>query len=144
MAASEPMHRTTEDVDAFLSAGPRAELLHAVDRALRAGMPDVPRTLWRGVFWGGTTQAIVGYGDLRQPRPRGEDVDWFLIGLAEQKSHVSLHVNAVADGTYLAHRYADRLGRVKVGSAAVTFRRLEDIDLEVVTELAREAIRVSN
>lgn len=143
MAASEPMHRTKEDVDAFLSSGPRAELLQAVDRALRAGMPNIPRTLWRGVFWGGTAQAIVGYGDLRQPRPRGEDVDWFLIGLAEQQNHVSLYVNAVAGGAYLAHRYAERLGRVKVGSAAVTFRRLEDIDLEVVTELAREAIRVS-
>ncbi|WP_156156221.1 DUF1801 domain-containing protein [Demequina maris] len=143
MSGPESMRRTDDDVDAFLAAGPRAELLIAVDAALRAGMPDAPRTLWRGVFWGGTEQAIVGYGDISQPRPRGDDVDWFLIGLAEQKNHVSLYVNAVADGAYLAHRYADRLGRVRVGAAAVTFRRLEDLDLDAVAEMARAAVALS-
>ncbi|MDN4476714.1 hypothetical protein QQX09_12700 [Demequina sp. SYSU T00192] len=143
MAGPDSMRRTDDDVDAFLAASPRAELLVAVDAALRAGMPGVSRTLWRGVFWGGTEQAIVGYGDISQPRPRGEDVEWFLIGLAEQKGHVSLYVNAVADGAYLAHRYADRLGKVRTGAAAVTFRRLEDLDLAVVTEMAREALAVS-
>ncbi|MDN4478379.1 hypothetical protein [Demequina lignilytica] len=139
MAGDGSVRRTADDVDAFLAASPRAGTLQAVDAALRAGMPGAPRTLWRGVFWGGTDQAIVGYGDIRQPRPRGADVDWFLIGLAEQKNHVSLYVNAVADGAYLAHRYAERLGRVKVGSAVVTFRRLEDLDLAVVTEMAARA-----
>ena len=143
MSDTESMHRTDEDVDAFLAASPRADLLIAVDGALRAGMPDAPRTLWRGVFWSGTEQAIVGYGDISQPRPRGEAVDWFLIGLAEQKSYVSLYVNAVADGAYLSHKFADRLGKVKTGSAAVSFRRLEDLDLDVVTEMAAEALRVS-
>ncbi|WP_062303953.1 DUF1801 domain-containing protein [Demequina subtropica] len=143
MTNPTPVRRTDEDVDAFLAAGPRAELLTAVDAALRAGMPGIPRALWRGVFWGGTEQAIVGYGDIVQPRPRGEAVEWFLIGLAEQKNHVSLYVNAVAEGAYLAHRYADRLGRVKVGAAAVTFRSLEGVDLGVITEMAAEAVRLS-
>ncbi|SEI98621.1 DUF1801 domain-containing protein [Demequina mangrovi] len=143
MSNPNPVRRTDEDVDAFLAASPRAALLIAVDAALVAGMPGVSRTLWRGVFWGGTEQAIVGYGDISQPRPRGEAVDWFLIGLAEQARHVSLYVNAVADGAYLAHRYADRLGKVKVGAAAVTFRTLEDVDLAVVTEMAREAAALS-
>ncbi|WP_062521313.1 DUF1801 domain-containing protein [Demequina silvatica] len=143
MAGDESMRRTDEDVDAFLAASPRAALLQAVDASLRAGLPDLPRTLWRGVFWGGTEQAIVGYGDISQRRPRGGAVDWFLIGLAEQKSHVSLYVNAASDGAYLAHRYAERLGRVKVGAAAVTFRRIEDLDLAVVEEMAAEAARLA-
>ncbi|NJD28022.1 MAG: hypothetical protein FIA92_06950 [Chloroflexi bacterium] len=36
-------------------------------------------------------------------------------------------------------RYADRLGKVKVGSANVTFRRLGDVGLPVLVEMATQA-----
>lgn len=62
------------------------------------------------------------------PRPRGAHVDWFLIGLAEQTKHLSVYVNAVEDGAYLLKQRADRLGRVKVGAAASTFTKLENLD----------------
>jgi len=62
-----------------------------------------------------------------------------VIGLAVQKAHLSLYVSAAEDGRYLVKRYADRLGRVKVGSANVTFKRLSDVDLSVLLEMARRA-----
>ena len=116
----------------------------AIDGVLVEAMPGASRRLWVGTFWGGTHQEIVGYGDLRQPRPTGDPVDWFTIGLALQQRHVSLYVNAVEDGRYLAHGYADRLGKVKVGSASVTFRRVDDLDLNVLAELAAHAYRLTN
>ena len=129
------MERTTEDVDAFLEAqGPTSDLART-DALVRAALPDLSRTLWRGVFWGGTEQAIVGYGDIVQSRPRGPDVEWFLVGLARQKRHLSLYVNAVDDGAYLTRQYADRLGRARVGAAAITFSRLDDVDTAALHEL---------
>jgi hypothetical protein len=62
-----------------------------------------------------------------------------MVGLALQKNHISLYVNAVADGKYLGDRYRARLGKVKTGSASISFRRLEDIDLGVLTELVTAA-----
>ncbi|MEU6249153.1 DUF1801 domain-containing protein [Glycomyces sp. NPDC047010] len=141
MAEDDSMHRTDEDVAAFIAASARAETLARVDAVLREAMPGAPRTLWRGVFWGGTEQAIIGYGDLVQPRPRGRSADWFLIGLAEQQAHVSLYVNAVEDGAYLARTYADRLGRVRTGAASIAFKRIEDLDLTVLAEMAAHAAR---
>ncbi len=114
-------------------------IMLAVDELITDAMPNRRRVLWRGVFWGGTEQTIIGYGDIRQPRPRGEDVEWFLVGLAKQKQHYSLYVNAVADGAYLGQQYADRLGKVKVGAASLGFRDLEAIDLDVLAELLTEA-----
>lgn len=143
MGTDESMHRTDEDVDVFIDGSGRAADLRAVDRALRAALPGIERTLWRGVFWGGTEQAIIGYGDLLQPRPRGRDVEWFLIGLAEQRNFLSLYVNAAEDGAYLAKRYADRLGRVKVGAASIGFKSAEDLDLDVLEQLARHAARLA-
>jgi len=87
------------------------------------------RMLWEGPMWGGTEQRIIGYGAYRQENRSGAAVDWFVIGLAVQKAHLSLCVSAAEDGQYLAKRYADRLSRVKVGSANVTFRRLSDVEL---------------
>lgn len=67
---------------------------------------------------------------------------WFLVGLAEQSRHLSLYVNAADGEGYLVRRYAPRLGRVKVGAAAITFRTLDDLDVEALHELLVEARRI--
>ena len=110
-----------------------------LDGVIAAALPGRRRVLWQGIFWGGTEQSIIGYGSVTQPRPRGEDVNWFLIGLARQKSNYSIYVNAVEDGAYLGKRYAAQLGKVKLGSASIGFKRGDDIDREGLTSLLRRA-----
>jgi hypothetical protein len=66
-------------------------------------------------------------------------VDWFIAGLAAQKNYITVFVTAVEEGAYLAERYADRLGKVKVGRTTVSFKRLADVDLKVLLELIRRA-----
>lgn len=123
------MERVDDDVDAFLRGAADAADLLRLDEIIRDALPEEDRVLWRGPMWGGTNQAIVGYGSIVQPRPRGGDVEWFLIGLAAQKNHLSVYVNAAEAGGYLVQARAARLGRVKVGAAAVTFRSVSDLDL---------------
>ena len=123
------MEMVGEDVDAFLQASGRADELVALDALILDTLPGVSRVLWRGKMWGGTDQAIIGYGLIRQPRPRGAAVQWFLVGLAEQKKHLSVYVNAAESGAYLVQQRASRLGKVKVGAAAVTFGSITDLDL---------------
>ena len=81
-------------------------------------------------FWGGTEQSIIGYGDLTYERPGKETVEWFVVGLAPQKNYNSIYVNARDEDGYLIQRFADRLGKVKVRSAAITFKKADDIDLD--------------
>ena len=135
------MQRTDLDVDAFLASleSPRAADLRALDRLIGAELPGLERVLWEGTMWGGTAQRIVGYGGITQQRPRGASVDWFLVGIAEQQRHLSVYVNAVEEGEYLVKRRAGRLGRVKVGSAAVTFASLDDLDSGAFRALLRRA-----
>jgi hypothetical protein len=132
--------------DEFLATIDEATIradMRRLDELLVAQMPGRRRVLYEGTFWGGTEQHIIGYGVLVQPRPRGEDVRWFIVGLARQKASYSLYVNAVADGAYLGRKYADRLGKVKMGSASIGFRSLDDVDLDVLEELATEAHRIT-
>lgn len=43
------------------------------------------------------------------------------------------------EGQYLGKRYAERLGKVKAGSASLSFRRASEIDLDVLREMAAQA-----
>ena len=135
------MERTDTDVDDFLAEGEgrRADDLRALDRIVSEEFAGLERVLWEGAMWGGTHQRIVGYGAISQPRPRGASVEWFLVGLAMQQQHLSLYVNAADGGQYLVKAWADRLGKVKVGSAAVTFGSLADVDEQALRALLRRA-----
>ena len=135
------MEKSDLDPDAYLASLPqdRRGTMTALDVLIRDTLPGRPRTVWTGTFWGGTEQTIIGYGDITQSRPRGPDVEWFAVGLALQKAHVSLYVNAVDGGRYLTQAYAGRLGTAKVGSASVSIRRLEDVDVEALAEMLRRA-----
>ncbi|MGR0320841.1 hypothetical protein [Agromyces sp. ZXT2-3] len=139
------MERTDRDVDAVLAAldGERADAIRELDRVVSAEFAGLERALWEGVFWGGTEQAIIGYGAVTQPRPKGGSVDWFLVGLADQAKHLSIYVNAAEDGAYLVQRFAPELGRVKVGSAAISVTSLDRLDLDAFVRLLRRAREVT-
>ncbi len=135
------MERTGADVDTFLAglADARRDDMVALDALIRSHLGSRERELWEGVFWGGTVQQIIGYARIEQPRPKGPAVEWFLLGLALQKDHISLYVNAAADGAYLTKKYASRLGKAKVGAAAVTITRLDTVDLDALEAMIAEA-----
>jgi hypothetical protein len=135
------MHRSSTPPEAYLASLPEevAADLKALDTELTRIFAGHERVLWEGPMWGGTEQRIIGYGAMTQRNRSGGEVDWFVVGLAAQKAHRSLYVSAVEDGQYLVKRWADRLGRVKVGSANVTFRHLSDVDLPAMLAMAERA-----
>ncbi len=135
------MQRSSTSPDDFITALPEAarDDIAMLDAQLSQIFAGHERVLWEGKMWGGTEQRIIGYGAYRYEGRSGASGDWFVLGLAAQKAHLSLYVSAVEDGQYLVKRYADRLGKVKVGSANVTFKRLADVDLAVLLEMAERA-----
>ena len=135
------MERTDRDVDEYLAQlqSARADSLRAVDAVIAESLGGLERRLWEGVFWGGTEQQIIGYGDVTQPRPRGGSVEWFLVGLAEQKRHLSIYVNAAEGKEYLASSWAGRLGKVKASSAAITFASVDDLALDQLRAMLARA-----
>ena len=118
--------------------------IEVLDRLITEAMPGASRTLWEGRFWGGTDQRIIGYGDLIYERPNKPTVEWFVVGLAAQKNHLSLYVSATDETGHFLGRYADKLGKVKVGSAAVTFKSVSDLNLDQLRRLVAEAGQIAD
>lgn len=134
------MERTNKDVDAFLQSldDDRADDIRRLDAAIVERMPGAERHLYEGKFWGGSDQSIVGYG-IMDYEGSGKAIEWFVVGLAAQKNYISMYVNAVEDGTYLLRNYEAKLGKAKLGSASISFDRIDDIDLDVLMQLVGEA-----
>ncbi len=137
------MEPTNDDVDAFLADLGNDDLT-TLDAQIADVFAGTDRVLWRGIFWGGTEQAIIGYGDWTFRRPGKPDVKWFMVGLAQQKNAISIYIMAVEDGQYAVKKYADTLAsgtgaKPKVGSSVVSIKRLSDIDLEALLRLVRIA-----
>jgi hypothetical protein len=138
----ERSNRSPDDHIASLPDGVREDIA-TLDAVIADAMAGEERVLWEGVFWGGSTQHIIGYGSYRYRGRSGAEGEWFKVGLAAQKNYLSLYVNAADDGQNLAKAWAPRLGKVKAGSANLQFKRAADVDLDVLRQMivrARELI----
>ncbi len=58
-----------------------------------------------------------------------------MIGIAIQKHYYSLYINAVEDNQYVVKKYKDELGKVKIGSSSVSFKKIEDINMETLKDI---------
>jgi hypothetical protein len=135
------MKKSNVSPDEYIASLPDGirEDLEVLDREISEAMAGQERVLWEGVFWGGSEQRIIGYGSYQYVGRSGASGEWFIVGLARQKAYFSLYVNAAGGDGYLLRGYANRLGKVKVGSANVTFKRLADLDLDALRQLLQEA-----
>ena len=113
--------------------------VHRLDEDFTDVMSGEGKTMWEGTFWGGGQQSIIGYGELVQPRPRRKTVEWFTIGLTAQQDYISVYINAVEHGQYIAESFRPLLGNVTVGKSVVRFRSLRDVDLPALLDAVRRA-----
>lgn len=138
------MERSARDVDEFLDALPEDAHrdMQTLDASFSNVMDGLDRVLFEGTFWGGSQQQIIGYGAGDYTRPNGTTVDWFMVGLALQKNYISVYLNAVEDRQYLSEKYGKEVGKVKVGKASLSFKTVEDIDVDKLTDLVAKARRL--
>lgn len=134
------MKTTAENVDEYLDGLDDPEMIELAT-LIGDRLPGIEPQLWRGTFWGGTEQTIIGYGHLTYTRSDKKQVEWFMVGLARQKNHLSLYISARGDNGYLANEYADRLGKVKVGAGRLSFAHTGDVNHQVLGELLEAVSR---
>jgi hypothetical protein len=122
-------------LDAFLAALPeeRRATMTALHRAIRKAVPKQSPLIMAGM--GGP---LIAYGKYHYKSASGREGDWFLIGLAAGKKDYALHICAGGDGP-LVEKNKARLGKVKTGRSCINFGKLEDLNLNVVTDLLKRA-----
>jgi hypothetical protein len=80
----------------------------------------------------------IGYGNYHYKYASGREGDWPPVGLASRKRYISVYLMGVRDGKYVAEANAHRLPKADVGKSCIRFKRLADIDLDVLADVIRE------
>jgi hypothetical protein len=126
----------TQSVDDYLASLPdgRREIVTRVHEVVTEAVPELEVRMWK---------TFIGYGSYHYRYASGREGDWFPIGLTNNKSYVSLYFCAAEDDGYLAEKNEERLGKVSVGRSCVRFKKLDDLNLDVVAELAKRAAALS-
>jgi hypothetical protein len=87
-------------------------------------------------MWG---SSLIGFGVKRYKSPAtGREVDWFKIGFSPRKGKISLHLvfNMQEQSEAL-----NKLGKHKTGAGCLYIKTLNDIDVKVLEELIRAALK---
>ena len=112
---------------------PRRTDVRRLHDLIRETVPDLEPTM---------DFRMLGYGPFHYRYASGREGDTAILLVASNKQKVSLYVSAVDDRGYLAEVYAERLGKASCGKSCIRFSRLDDLDLDALRELLREAARV--
>ena len=87
---------------------------------------------------------MLGYGTYHYKYASGRQGDWMVIGLANQKNYISLY-SCLSDGKkYVAEKYKEGLPKANIGKSCIRFRKLEDIDLNVIRQILLETSILAN
>ncbi len=106
------------------------EVLHAF---IQKTVPDLKPHILSG---------MIGYGTYHYRYASGKEGDWSLVALASQKNYISVYVCAIEDGIYIAEQYKDKLPKASIGKSCIRFKKLADIDMQVLKEILKKAEKV--
>ena len=94
---------------------------------------------WSGFeprMWGPT---IIGFGSYHYKYASGHEGDAPILGFSPRKAEFSLYV--VAQGNANNDKFLDKLGKFKMGKACIYFKRLDDLNLDVLERLSKDTIK---
>lgn len=86
------------------------------------------------VMWG---SSIVGFGAYHYKYASGREGDWFLSGFSPRKQALSLYLMS---GLSRHSETLQKLGKYKTGKGCLYVKKLEDVDLDILTKLIEESV----
>lgn len=135
---------TIEQIEAYLDDQPQPKQgeLRGMHEWVIEQFPDC--RLW---FTDGTdvtgkvvSNPNIGYGAYTIRYANGSSREFYRIGLTATTSGISVYVLGLDDKTYLARTYGATIGRAKVTGYCIAFKRLGDVDLDVLNAAIRDGM----
>jgi hypothetical protein len=140
------MFRVNADtLETYLDFDPVRNIdLQKLDKLLKRSAPGLKRYFHKGTPAGEPGNALqnVGYGKFHYLAKSGQQVEWPVVGVALQKSYISVYLSVTKDGAPLVQSFAGRLGECRVGRNNFNFVRFDDLNLATVSALLAEADQI--
>lgn len=118
--------KTHEEYIEMVDEPKRSELLQ-LHNLISKSMPNQEQWIVSG---------ILGFGKFHyKGKSKGCEGEWFRVGLAANKTGMSIYMCVGDKDGYLPEQAKDRIGKATVGRSCIRFKKLSDINLPVVEEL---------
>jgi hypothetical protein len=86
-------------------------------------------------MWG---DSIVGFGSYRYKYASGREGEWMLTGFSPRKRNLTLYIMSGFDEY---DGLLDNLGKYKTGKSCLYINKLEDVDVEVLSDLVQQSVQ---
>ncbi len=85
----------------------------------------------------------IGYGFHTMRYADGTSRDFFQVGQSANTGGLSVYLIGVKDKAYLAETFGERLGKAGVTGYCIKFKKLKDVNLDVLEEAIRYGFTVT-
>ncbi len=77
---------------------------------------------------------FIGFGQFHY-KGKSCEGEWFRVGLSANKTGISIYICAGDANGYFPEQARDRIGKASVGRSCIRFKKLSDINMDVIREL---------
>jgi hypothetical protein len=136
---------TRKQIEAHIAAQPepkRSDMLE-LHRVILAQMPKCRLWFLDGKDDKGkiVSNPNLGYGLQIITYADGRTRDFYQIGMSANTTGISIYILGIGDKKYLAQTYGKELGKARVTGYCIKFKRLKDIDADVLGAAIRYGIK---
>lgn len=76
----------------------------------------------------------IGYGLQTMQYTDGKTRDFYQIGISANTTGILVYILGIEDKTYLAQTYGEKIGKANVTGYCIKFKKLKDINIEILQE----------
>ena len=118
---------------------PKRGDIETLHRAIRVQMPKCRLWFLDGKDSDGkiVSNPSIGYGLQAIKYADGTTKDFYRIGLSANTAGISVYILGLKDKKHLAKAYARAIGKASITGYCIKFRKLSDIDLDVLCAAIR-------
>jgi len=85
----------------------------------------------------------IGYGSYTIHYADGTTKEFYQIGLSANTTGISVYIMGIADKTYLAKTYGNKIGKASVTGYCIKFKSLKDINIDILETAIRYRVETS-
>jgi hypothetical protein len=86
----------------------------------------------------------IGYGSYTIKYIDGTTREFYQIGLSPNTTGISVYIMGIKDKTYLAKTYGKKLGKASVTGYCIKFKKLNDIDIDILKVAILDGVKITN
>ena len=138
------MANVLEQINAYLESQPEAKRseMKSLHSAIVSFFPDCRLSFLDGTDDQGRviTNPNIGYGRQTMTYADGKTREFYQIGMSANTGGISIYIMGLKDKNYLSKTFGKALGKASVTGYCIKFRKLSDINRDILDAAIRSGI----